>query len=166
MVELKAEAELAAFAETIGAPVYIEPGTTHGRLPMRCDHPLNAQGLPPWAPGIKERLTGHDVILVAGMDLFRLYIYMEPSNAIPAAAKLIHIDEDPKQIGKNQDVAVGVVGHTKIALSDLTKSFKEMADSATELKVQQRTAAISNDLDAKRLALQADVESQESEESR
>ena len=160
VVELKAEAELAAFAETIGAPVYIEPGTTHGRLPMRSDHPLNAQGLPPWAPGIKERLTGHDVILVTGMDLFRLYIYMEPSNAIPASAKLIHIDEDPKQIGKNQDVAVGVVGHTKIALLDLTKSFKEMADSATELKVKQRTAAISNDLDAMRLALQADVESQ------
>ena len=164
LVELQAEGELVQLAEAIGAPVYVEPGTTHGRLPIRSDHPLNGQGLPPWAPGIKERLSGHDVILVTGMDLFRLYIYMEPSNAIPETAAVIHIDEDPGQIGKNHDVAVGVVGHSKIALSEITHVFNEHLDEVTASRVRQRTKTITEDLQASRQKLQAEVDSQLSSE--
>ena len=164
LVECYAENELVLLAEAIGAPVYVEPGTTHGRLPIRSDHPLNAQGLPPWAPGIKDRLSGHDVILVTGMDLFRLYIYMEPSNPIPDTAAVIHIDEDPRQIGKNHDVTVGVVGHSKVALSEITDLFNESLDDVTATKVQQRTETLTANLKSNRQSLQAEVDSQLSSE--
>ncbi len=98
--EADAVAELVAVAERIGAPVISESGTTHGRLGFPADHPLSAPGLPIWSPEVRARLADHDVILVAGMDLLRLYVYFEPSRAIPEHVKIVHIDQDPWQIGK------------------------------------------------------------------
>ncbi|MDP6445969.1 MAG: thiamine pyrophosphate-binding protein [Pirellulaceae bacterium] len=117
--ERAATADLIATAELLGAPVFHESGTTHGRLAFPSDHPLNAQGLPLWSPEVRERLTEFDVVLVVGMDLLRHYVYFEPSRAIPEHIQLIHIDEDPWQIGKNYPVEVGIIGHTQVALSEL-----------------------------------------------
>ncbi len=72
--EADAVAELVAVAERIGAPVISESGTTHGRLGFPADHPLSAPGLPIWSPEVRARLADHDVILVVGMDLLRLYV--------------------------------------------------------------------------------------------
>ena len=60
-----------------------ESGTTHGRLGFPADHPLSAPGLPIWSPEVRARLADHDVILVVGMDLLRLYVYFEPSRQFP-----------------------------------------------------------------------------------
>ena len=90
-----------------------ESGTTHGRLAFPSDHPLNGQGLPLWSPEVRQRLQEYDVLLVVGMDLLRQYVYHEPSRAIPEHIRLVHIDEDPWQLGKNYPVEVGVIGDTK-----------------------------------------------------
>ena len=120
--------ELVAVAELLGAPVITESGTTHGRLAFPCDHPLNAQGLPLWSPEVGERLHEFDVLLVTGMALLRQYIYHEPSCAIPEHIRLVHIDEDPWQIGKNYPVEVGVIGHTKTSLGELARLLDETID--------------------------------------
>src|SRR5580704_10323164 len=55
VVEAEAIDELVKFAELLGAPVLSEAGTTHGRLPFPCTHPLSAPGMPVYAPEISPR---------------------------------------------------------------------------------------------------------------
>lgn len=119
ITERGAMRELVDLSLEIAAPVISESGTTHGRLAYPSDEILNAQGLPLWAPEVRARLDEFDVILVVGMDLLRQYIYSEPSRAVPEHIRLIHIDEDPRQIGKNYPVEVGIVANTKVALAEL-----------------------------------------------
>ncbi len=128
VTEACAMEELVAVAELLGAPVMTESGTTHGRMAFPSDHPLNAQGLPLWSPEVRERLREFDVLLVTGMPLLRQYVYQEPSCAIPEHVRLIHIDEDPWQIGKNYPVEVGVIGHTKTSLGELQRLLNDAID--------------------------------------
>ena len=136
--ERDAIAELVRVAETLGAPVITESGTTHGRLAFPSDHPLNGQGLPLWSPEVRERLKEHDVLLVVGMDLLRQYVYYEPPRAVPEHVKLIHIDEDPWQIGKNYPVEVGIVGHVRVSLSLLNDELHELLSPEQLARFQER----------------------------
>lgn len=134
--EADAVAELVAVAERLGAPVYSEPGHAHGRLSFPADHPLYGQTVPLWAPEIAKRLAEFDVLLVAGMDLLREYIYHGPAPAIPAHLRLVHLDESAAQIGKNFPVEVGVLGDTKCGLSELAALLGE-----TMTPIQQQAAS-------------------------
>ena len=140
VLERSAVAELVALAEQLGAPVISEPGTTHGRLAFPADHPLYAQGLPLWSPEVRERLAAFDVLLVAGMDLLRQYVYYEPARAIPEHLRIVHIDEDPYQLGKNYPLAAGVVGDTKTALAELGHLLREQMNDEQAASARQRAA--------------------------
>jgi benzoylformate decarboxylase len=124
VTERDAVAELVSVAERLGAPVIAEPGTTHGRLPFPSDHPLYGQGLPLWSPEIRERLKEYDALFVVGMDLLRLYVYYEPSRPLPEHIRLVQLDEDPWQLGKNYPLDVGILGDTKAGLADLGTMLK------------------------------------------
>ena len=147
--EADAVAELVAVAERLGAPVISEPGTTHGRLGFPADHPLYAQGLPLWSPEVRERLQEYDVLFVAGMDLLRQYVYFEPARAIPEHLRIVHLDEDPYQLGKNYPLEVGVLGDTKAGLAELDRELAarmkpEQVETATKRAAHyaaQHTAA-------------------------
>ena len=117
--EAGAVAELVAVAERLGAPVIHEAATSHGRLSFPADHPLSADSLPFWSPEVRERLGEFDVILVAGMKLMQQYIYHEPSRAVPEHIRLVQVDDDAWELGKNYPVEVGVIGHPKPALAEL-----------------------------------------------
>ncbi len=123
VVERDAVGELVAIAERLGAPVVSESGTTHGRLSFPSDHPLYAQGLPLWSPEIHERLSEFDTLLVVGMDLFRPYVYHEPALAMPKHIRLVHLDEDQYQLGKNYPLAAALWGSTKGGLAALDSAL-------------------------------------------
>lgn len=135
VTEARAERQLVAVAERLGAPVYSEPGTTHGRVPFPCDHPLCGQGLPLWSPEIFDRLAEFDVLLVVGMDLFRLYIHREPSRPIPPHIRLVQLDEDPWQLGKNYPLDVAMIGDTQTGLALLAEALD------AQMTPRQRSAA-------------------------
>ena len=97
-----------------------------------CDHPLYAQGLPLWAPEIYQRLKEFDVLLVVGMDLLREYVYHEPARAIPEHIKLIHLDEDPYQLGKNYRLEEGLIGETKTGIIELDATLAKAHDARAE----------------------------------
>lgn len=137
VTESDAVAELVSLAEQLGAPVFSEPPHAHGRLSFPSDHPLYGQTIPLWAPEIARRLDEFDVLLVAGMDLLREYVYHGPQPAIPRAMRLIHVDESPYQIGKNYPVEVGVLGDTKEALAELSNLL------AAQMSPDQRKRAAS-----------------------
>ncbi|HUT92075.1 MAG TPA: thiamine pyrophosphate-binding protein [Thermoguttaceae bacterium] len=117
--EADAVEALVAVAERLGAPVIHEAYTSHGRSSFPSDHPLAAGLLPFWSPDVRRRLAEFDVLLVAGMKLMQQYIHHEPSRAVPEHVRLVHLDDDPWELGKNYPVEVGVVGHPKPSLEEL-----------------------------------------------
>jgi benzoylformate decarboxylase len=110
---------LVAVAERLGAPVIHEAYTSHGRSSFPSDHPLAAGFLPFWSPDARKRLAEFDVLLIAGMKVMQHYIYHEPSRAVPEHVRLVHLDDDPWELGKNYPVEVGLVGHPKPSLEAL-----------------------------------------------
>ena len=135
VVELGAVDELVSVAERLGAPVYSEPGHAHGRQGFPPDHPLYGQALPLWAPEIREQLAEFDLVFAVGIDLLRLYVYFEPSQAIPNHVRIVHLDEDPYQIGKNYPVEIGLLGSCQAGLRELNVAL------AAEMNDQQTVAA-------------------------
>lgn len=123
VTERNAIAELVALAERLGAPVYCEAGNTHGRAAFPSDHPLCGVALPMWSPEIHKRLEPFDAILAVGLDLFRQYLFHTPNQPIPPHVRLVHIDEDARQLGKNHELAVGVWSSLKPGLKELDQQL-------------------------------------------
>ena len=138
VVESDAISELVAVAETLGAPVISEAGTTHGRLGFPCTHPLSAPGLPLWAPEIHERLSEFDVVLAVGLDVLRLYVHYEPERAIPQHVRLVHVDHDAWELRKNYPTEVAVYGGLKPTLAELAQQLAEHQTPAQHESISQR----------------------------
>jgi benzoylformate decarboxylase len=158
--EADAVEELVRLAETLGAPVISESGTTHGRLAFPCDHPLYAQGLPLWSPEVRERLKEFDVLFVVGMDLLRQYVYYEPARAIPKHIRLVHLDEDPYQLGKNYPLEVGVIGDTKTGLAELDSILARQMTAPQKQAAAQRIEQFKKEHDAARQAAWRECDAQ------
>lgn len=129
--------ELAALAEQIGAPVFAEGTTSHGRLPMRSDHPLYRSVFGYWSSDIRAQLEPYDVVLAVGLNLFRLYIHREPECPLPQHARVIHLDNSPHEIGKNFPIELGLWGDPKSGLAELSELLSH------ELTADARSAAAS-----------------------
>src|SRR5689334_11100377 len=98
------------FVEHFGLPIYVN-GQARGSLPP--DHPSF------FTKTRKEALRGADVILIFGTPLdFRLG-YGRSSHLNPEA-KLIQVDLDGGEIGRNRHVDVGIVGDTGLVMAQLT----------------------------------------------
>jgi benzoylformate decarboxylase len=152
--EADAVDELVRLAERLGMPVISEGGTTHGRLSFPCDHPLYAQGLPLWSPEVRQRLKDFDVLFVVGMDLLREYVYHEPARAIPEQIRLIHLDEDPYQLGKNYPLEVALIGDVKTGLAELDSILAERISTEQKQAVGKRFQRYSAESAAAREAAQ------------
>ncbi len=119
-----AEAELRALAEYLGAAVV---SSMQGKGAFPEDHPLYA-----WHMGTNATTCGNhmtrsaDVLLAVGMRFAdKATCSYKPGEAfsIPPT-KLIHVDIDPGEIGKNYPVEVGVVGDAKSVLAALLEAVK------------------------------------------
>ncbi|HZI15495.1 MAG TPA: thiamine pyrophosphate-binding protein [Myxococcus sp.] len=100
---------LRAFAERAQVPVFLN-GAGRGCLPA--DHPLFFQH------SRKEALSGADVVFVIGTPFdFRLNYGAEPTFG--AESKIVQVDIDPTELGRNRDVDVGLVADSFSALTAL-----------------------------------------------
>jgi benzoylformate decarboxylase len=138
-------AELVAVAERLGAPVLSECGTSHGRVPFPAHHPLYADALPLWTPDVRRRLSEFDVLLITGMSALRTYIYHEPARPIPETVRLVQLDVDPWEIGKNYPVEVGLLGDIRTGLAELDQllaaGMSAAQTSAARARLQRHAAA-------------------------
>ncbi|MFN8375887.1 MAG: thiamine pyrophosphate-binding protein [Anaerolineae bacterium] len=114
-----AEQELKTLAEHLGCAVV---STMQGKSAFPEDHPLYA-----WHMGTNATSCGNhmtrtaDVLVAVGVRFAdKATCSYKPGEAfsIPPS-KLIHIDIDPAEIGKNYPVAVGIVADAKAALEAL-----------------------------------------------
>ena len=100
---------LQALADATGAPVYLN-GMARGCLPA--GHPGFLQ------LSRKEALGRADVVLVIGTPLdFRVGYGTEPTFA--AGARVVQVDVDGAEIGRNRPIDVGVVGDSASVLGQL-----------------------------------------------
>jgi acetolactate synthase-1/2/3 large subunit len=105
-------AELTTLAERLGAPVVT---TWQGKGAIDETHELNA-----WSIGDTA-----DVLLAVGCrftDWSASSWRKGVTFSIPPA-KLIHLDIDPREIGKNYPVEVGLLGDAKATLEDLLEAL-------------------------------------------
>jgi acetolactate synthase I/II/III large subunit len=101
-----AVAPLAALADRTGVPVYLN-GMGRGCLPA--SHPSFFQ------LSRKEALAQADVVLVVGTPLdFRVGYGTEPTFA--PGAKVIQVDVEAAEIGRNRPIEVGIVGDARSVL--------------------------------------------------
>ncbi len=149
--------ELVNVAERLGAPVYSEGGSNHGRLPFPCDHPLYGQQLPLWSPEIHKLLTEFDALLVVGTDLIRQYVYLEPSRPIPKHIRLVQLDENPWELNKNYPAEVAVLGHIKESLGELGAALAQRMDRNQIALSNERTSQWSQRHAGAREALQQQI---------
>jgi acetolactate synthase-1/2/3 large subunit len=100
---------LRRLAERTGIPVYLN-GMGRGCLPP--DHPSFFQG------SRKEALAQADVVLVVGTPLdFRVGYGTEPTFA--AGARVVQVDGDAAEIGRNRPIEAGIVGDSRSVLEAL-----------------------------------------------
>ncbi len=159
--ESDAVAELVAVAERLGAPVMSESGTTHGRLGFPPDHPLYSLGMPLWSPDVRQRLHEFDAILVVGMDLLRQYVYHEPARAIPEHIRIVHLDDDQYQLGKNYPIEVGVLGDLKVGLAELDGLLRSAMSADQSARAKSRGAERATSHRRIREALQQEAQTQQ-----
>jgi benzoylformate decarboxylase len=138
VTQAQAVGDLVAVAERLGAPVFSEQGTMHGRVPFPTDHPLYNCALPLWSPEVRQRLAEFDVLLVAGMNLLCNYIYMEPARPLPEKLRIVQLDNDAWQIGKNYPVEVGLLGDLQSGLAELNQTLTEAMGSAQVTAARSR----------------------------
>jgi len=124
-----AAAELAAFAARAGAPVYLN-GSGRGCLPADHPHFLTHTR--------KDALAEADVVFVIGTPLdFRLGY----GAGIGEAARLVQIDADAAELGRNRAVEVGIIGDSRSVLAQLEAGLGKARDGAAWLgELRQREA--------------------------
>ena len=125
-----APTQLAAFAERLGAPVFLN-GAGRGCLPA--DHPHF------FSQTRKDALAEADVVLIAGTPLdFRLGY----GAGLGESSKIIQVDSDAAEIGRNRAVDVGIIGDSRSVLQQLTAALSERKrDTGWLTKLRERERA-------------------------
>jgi benzoylformate decarboxylase len=156
VAQSRAHKELAALAEAIGAPVYVEFIPNTASFPA--SHPLYRGMMTRTQAGVREVLDKHDLLFSVGGDLFTWSL---PSNINPwpAGLPLIHLDTDPWQIGKNYPAQVAILGDPKATLPDITAGvgarMTASAKSAAATRLKSAAEAIKKDREAFRAKARA-----------
>src|SRR6266481_6284731 len=138
VAQSRAHAELVELAELLGAPVYTEFVPNTASYPT--SHPLFRGSMIRLAPEVRKILDQHDLLFSVGADLFTLSL---PSDVEPMAPeiKLIHLDVDPWELGKNYPATVAILGDPKATLPDVAEALRTELGAAGHPEAAARRAA-------------------------
>ncbi len=115
-----AEKEVSRLLERAGMPVYT---LNFGRGIVSDDHPLCFGAASPSAPNAFREITREaDLILLLGI---RLSIYIGFGRTFNPSAKIVQIDIDPGEIGRNRPADLGIAGDLAAVLEELTDYMEE-----------------------------------------
>lgn len=141
-----AHEELRTTAELLGAEVW---GVHMGELTMSYDHPL-FQGLTGrmFGSDSKKIFSRGDAILICGTYVVS-EVFPDLGDVFAKDARVIHIDLDADNIGKNHAVDLAVVSDPKRSLGQLAQQLRETITVDQQAAAEGRTTEIAA---AKRLA--------------
>ena len=116
-----AQPEVVALAELAGVPIF-ECYASEFTAPA--SHPLNLGALNFVTPGpLRQALEGCDLLLVVGAPMFQL-IFPEAESPIPTGTKVIQIDVNPWEVGKNVTADLSFLADPKAALAELCEQVR------------------------------------------
>ena len=127
--------ELVALAEALGAPVYDETMASRAMFPS--SHPLYRGSLPRLPETLRGMLSQHDLLLSVGADLFTLSLPADV-EALPEGMKVVHLDTDAWELGKNYPETVAILGDPKATLPELTAALRGAYTDAEGGKAAKR----------------------------
>jgi len=133
--------EVVRFATLIGARVY-QSWMSDVNFPTA--HPQYLGDLDPTSPPAKETLKDGDVLIGIGCSMFAQGFF-NPGSTLPPSIRVIHIDENPWEIGKNFPVDCGIQGDIKAVLEELTSRMESEMPANIRENVARRIDEIGNE---------------------
>jgi benzoylformate decarboxylase len=130
-----ATGEVARLAELVAARVHAEP--LNSLLVFPTAHRLYSGPLFPNAAQTAALLDGCDVILTVGVSNLAPLVYTG-ARMIPAAAKIIQISADDRELGKNYSATVAILADPRAALEELTEAIGPRLTGALAEGVERR----------------------------
>lgn len=133
--------EVVRFAELIGARVY-QGWMSDVNFPVT--HPQYLGDLNPTEPQAKTVLRNVDVVISVGSPLFEQGFF-NPEWRPPRETKLIQIDENPWEIGKNYPVDCGLQGDIKSTLMELNGGIEKNTSTGFHDQIKLRVREITKE---------------------
>jgi benzoylformate decarboxylase len=139
VAQSRAHDEVAALAELLGAPVYLEGVSSTASFPT--SHPLYRGTMGRLSPGLRQQLGRYDTLFSIGGDLFTLSL---PSDVQPMPEELavIHLDLDPWELGKNHPARVAMMGDPKATLPEIVAAVRARLSDGDRTPMERRGAAL------------------------
>ncbi|MCE2453201.1 MAG: thiamine pyrophosphate-binding protein, partial [Nitrospinae bacterium] len=139
--------EVARLAERIGAKVFSD--NRPNSLSVSLTHPLYAGELLNTIEPLLDQIEDADVVFFIGTETYTFSFPPEGPLA-PRGARIIHLDLDPWEIGKNFPVDVAMLGDPKTTLVELTGAVEKKLGEAGIHSAGERRAWIEKELAASR----------------
>jgi len=137
--------EVTELAERLDAAVVT---SSAGKSAMSCAHPLYAAQCgrdgPPFSSGITREA---DVVLSVGMrfEEYETSVWKPGVTFSIPPTKLIQVDIDAREIGKNYPVELGLVGDVRTVLKDVLKAMEGRGRTAGSRGTAKRIAQLKQD---------------------
>ena len=116
VVRSDAHAEVAQFAETLGAPVYQQTIPYGADFPS--EHPAYMGALPRIQTQVRSMLEPYDVLVFVGADVLRMSVWSEV-DPLPPEASVIQLGLKDWEMGKNYAAEMAVRSDVRATLSAL-----------------------------------------------
>ncbi|MBN1319847.1 MAG: thiamine pyrophosphate-binding protein [Thermoleophilia bacterium] len=136
--------EVVRFAELTGARVH-QAWMADVNFPV--GHPQYLGDLDPTDRSSEPVLKEADVLIGVGCSLFSAGFY-DPQAPSVSHARVIHIDDDPWEIGKNLRTDCGIHGDIKTALGELNTALEAALpaqDAGLQERIQSRVAQMAEE---------------------
>ena len=133
--------EAVELAELIGARVTENRIRAETAFPT--DHPLFEGGMWTDVPNAPDVLKDADVVMAIGANFISQLFYTSDQIVNPAS-KVIHLDTDPWEIGKNQPTDIGILADIKAALRELLTAVSGKMTGDDRAGARERVSHISD----------------------
>lgn len=134
-----ATAKIEELANLIGARVHSEP--LNSLLVFPTGHPLYAGALFPNAKQTRGLLEDADVILIVGASNLAPLVYTGLALIAPQT-RLIQLDSDPREFGKNHPVEVAILADPRSGIEQLLEALAPLITGAVTEIISQRRAFV------------------------
>lgn len=143
----RAERSLTDLIEMLGIPVVLT-STSRGLVPE--DHPLCFGGAGVWGyPAANDLIGSSDLIVGLGCR-FGDDVTIDWTS-IPNDAKIIQVDIDPNELGKQYDLDLGILSDVDTFLHDLITAIKSTATSSSGFWSREKLIPIQESLKKQRM---------------
>ena len=126
-----------ASRSSLGADVW---GADNSEVNIPADHPLYKGGTGHMFGANSSRVTHEaDAILIVGTYVFpEVFPFLSGSDIFAPGAKIVHIDLNAYEIGKNFPVDLGIVADPKLSLAKLSAALDAAMSAAQKSAAKAR----------------------------